>query len=229
MLRNQILIALTLVLLASAAYVGHETKKAGRLVLKEVQITGLVHIQADEILAAMDAKKGHPILGIDLENVRDQIERLPWVLSVQVKRRLPSDLMIRIIEKEAVVMSREKDQLLLLDKYGKIIKPLEQGDPIIPPVIVAAASVDGPAQVVDFVSLLEKHAWLKEHISEAVGLPGGRWTVYTKRGVKLLLSKRLEDELKLLKGLQDRYGILDRKIRQIELRIPGRVAVRLAL
>ena len=229
MLRNQILMALTLIVLVLAVYVGHETREAGRLLLKEVQITGLVHTQADEVLAVMDAKKGQSILAVDLEKVRDQIGQLPWVLSVQVRRHLPSALMIRIVEKEAVVMGREKDQLLLLDKHGKTIKPLGQGDPIIPPVIEAVTGVDAPAQVVYLAALLERHLWLKERVSEAVGLPGGRWTLYTKQGVRLLLSKRLENELELLKKLQDRYGILDRKIRQVELRIPGRVAVRLAL
>ena len=60
-------------------------------------------------------------------------------------------------------------------------------------------------------------------------MPGGRWTLYTKQGVKVLLSKRTDQELALLKRLQEQYAVLDRKIRQVELRIPGRAMVRFAL
>ena len=229
MLRKQIGVVLLVVLLLAAVMGWKEAKKPGRFPLQEVVLLGVKHAQIVQTLPTIGVDKGVNIWEIDLQKVHDRIESLPWVRSVRLKRLLPSTLVIRVMEKVAVSMSKEDDQLVLLDEYGMVIKPLEANDTLIAPVIIPARGDEPAAKVVWLTNLLAKHAWLRGRISEAVGLPGGRWTLYTKRGVKLLFSKHTDQEMELLKRLQEQYTILDRKIRQVELRIPGRVAVRSAL
>lgn len=229
MLRKRIGVVFWIGLLLLAVKGWHEAKKPGQFPLLEMRMSGLVRTHVSQALDVIGMKKGVNILAVDLQEVRTRVESLPWVRSARVKRQFPSTLTVRVVEKRAVGLSREKDQLVLLDEYGLVIKPLEEGDPLVAPVIVLARGTDRAARVVWLINLLAKHTWLGNRISEAVGLPGGRWTLYTKKGVKLLFSKRTDQELGLLKRLQKQYAILDRKIRQIELRIPGRVAVRSAL
>ncbi|MBF0590191.1 MAG: cell division protein FtsQ/DivIB [Magnetococcales bacterium] len=96
-----------------------------------------------------------------------------------------------------------------------------------PMVVTNEWSKDGPAKVVWLMNLLGRHPWLKDRITEAIGYAGNRWVLYTNRGVKLLLSNDADRELKFLSRLQKRYAILDRTVRQVELRIPGKAAVRM--
>ncbi|MBF0461568.1 MAG: FtsQ-type POTRA domain-containing protein [Magnetococcales bacterium] len=221
---------LFLIGLAAVAVLGwREVNKPGWFPLQEMRLSGLVNTPVTQATEAVGAEKGSNLLGVDPRTVQARMESLPWVRSVSVKRQFPSTLVIRVVERVAVGMVREQDRLFLVDEYGMTIKPLEKGDPLMLPIIVSAPGEEKAAQVVWLINLLAKHAWLQNRISEAVGLPGGRWTLYTKQGVKVLLSKRTDQELELLKRLQDQYAVLDRKIRQVELRIPGRAMVRFAL
>ncbi len=213
----------------AAIFGWHEVSQPGWFPLQEMRVSGLIHTSVAQATEAVGVEKGSNLLGVNPRTVQVRLESLPWVRSVHVKRQFPSILYIRVVEKVAVGMVREEDRLFLVDEYGVSIKPLEKGDPLMLPIIVSAPGEEKAAQVVWLINLLAKHAWLQQRISEAVGAPGGRWTLYTKQGVKLLLSNRTDQELDLLKRLQDQYAILDRKIRQVELRVPGRAMVRFAL
>ena len=215
--------------LFAAVKIWDEVQKPGRLPLQEVRLTGMIHTPVAQAMAVTGVQKGDNLLSINLNRIQQQMESLPWIRSVRVKRKFPSTLLIRVVEKVAVGMGRKQDQLVLLDEYGMVIKPVEVQDTLVTPIVVPARGHNQAAQVVWLINLLAKHGWLRDRISEAVGLPGGRWTLYTKKGVKLLFSKQTDQEMRLLQRLQDQYAILDRKISQVELRIPGRAAVRSAL
>ncbi|MEO5339366.1 MAG: FtsQ-type POTRA domain-containing protein [Magnetococcus sp. MYC-9] len=219
-----------LMALVGLAYLGwREVNKPGWLPVQEVRLSGLVNTPAAQAMEAVGTEKGSNLLGVNPRTVQTRMESLPWVRSASVKRQFPATLLVRVVERVAVGMIRDKDRLFLVDEYGTPIKPLEKSDPLMLPIIVPAPGEERGAQVVWLINLLAKHAWLRDRISEAVGLPGGRWTLYTKQGVKLLLSKRTDQELELLRRLQEQYAVLDRKIRQVELRIPGKAMVRFAL
>ncbi len=206
-----------------------EANKPGWFPLQEMRISGLANTTVVQATEVVGIEKGVNLLGVEPRSVKSRMETLPWVRSVHVKRQFPSTLIVRVVEKVAVGMVREKDRLFLVDEYGAIIKPLEKTDPLMLPIIVSAPGEEKAAQVVWLINLLSKHAWLKGRISEAVGLPGGRWALYTKQGVKLLLSQQTDQGLELLRRLQEQFAVLDRKIRQVELRIPGKAMVRFAL
>ncbi|MEO5363583.1 MAG: FtsQ-type POTRA domain-containing protein [Magnetococcus sp. DMHC-8] len=226
---KHIALSLLVGLIVAAVFGWREVNKPGWFPLQEMRIAGLVNTPVAQASEAVGVEKGANLLGVNPRTMQVRLESLPWIRSVHVKRQFPSTLSVRVVEKVAVGMVREDDRLFLVDEYGVNIKPLEKSDPLMLPIIVSAPSEEKAAQVVWLINLLARHAWLQGRISEAVSAPGGRWTLYTKQGVRLLLSRRTDQELALLKRLQDQYAILDRKIRQVELRIPGKAMVRFAL
>jgi cell division protein FtsQ len=229
MLRSQIAFFLLIFLLTSMVTGWREINKPGWFPLQEMRISGLVNTSVAVATEAVGIEKGSNLLTVHPKNVQSRLEAMPWIRSVHVKRQFPSTLLIRVVEKRAVGMVREGDRLFLVDEYGATVKPMEKEDPLMLPIIVSAPGEEKATQVVWLINLLSKHAWLQGRISEAVSYPGGRWTLYTKQGIKLLLSQRIDQELELLKRLQEQYAILDRKVRQVELRISGKAMVRFAL
>ncbi|MBF0417433.1 MAG: FtsQ-type POTRA domain-containing protein [Magnetococcales bacterium] len=201
-------------------------KRSNWFPLETIHIRGLVNIPNQVAVGAMETPKGTNLLAIDPETIRARLLALPWIHSVKVKRIFPSTLTVTLAEKSAVGLSRQGERLMVLDEYGMPIKPFEKGDPLLLPVITPLPGAKQAEQTVLLLNLLDKQAWIKDQISEAVGMPGGGWTLYTRRGVKLLLSNRAEQELSLLHRLQKRYKILDLRIRQVELRIANRIAIR---
>jgi cell division protein FtsQ len=206
-----------------------EAKKPGRFPLHEIHLEGVANTNVEQALEAIHIDKGVNLFTIDLDSVKKNLLTLPWIRSVRVKRVFPGSLTIELTEKIAVCMGKAGSQLNLLDEYGAVIKPVEVNDPLVFPVVVTAnREKDRAAKVVWLINLLGRHPWLKEQVSEVVGYAGSRWVLYTSRGIKILFSENADNELELLKRLHKRYNILGRQVRQVELRIPGRVAVRMA-
>ncbi len=220
-----------------------ELRKPGHFPFQEIHLTGAVQTAAVHVRRVVAVADGTNLLRVDPSTVRKRVLTLPWVRSVRVRRVFPGTLSIDLVEKVAVCMGREPgrgeqpDRVTLLDEYGMEIKRLEVGDPIVSPLVTVKSSAKSalrsrkgrPARIVRLINLLGKHGWLRGRLSEAVEVADDHWTLYTRKGVRLLISRDGDKELELLKRLQERYRILDRKIRQVELRIPGRVAVRAAL
>lgn len=217
-------------LVAGGGYLGwQEAVSQGRFPLQEIHFTGVNNTNVDKALELIAIDKGTNLFALDLDTVKKNLLTLPWIRSVRVKRVFPNLLSIIVTEKVAVCMGKEDNRLNLFDEYGTTIKHLEAGDPLIfPVVIVPNKGKNLGARVVWLINLLVKHPWLRAQISEAVGYAGNRWVLYTNKGIKLLLSQNADNELELLMRLQKRYNILNRNIKQVELRIPGRAAVRMA-
>ena len=206
-----------------------EAEKPGHFPLQEIHLEGVVNSDVEKALKKISTDKGVNLFTIDLDSVKKNLLTLPWIRTVRVKRVFPNSLSIKLTEKIAVCMGKDEDRLNLLDEYGSTIKLVEPRDPLVFPVVVMSHHTENqPAKVVWLINLLGRHPWLKDRVSEAIGYAGNRWVLYTKNGIKILLSEKADRELELLKRLQKHYDVLSRQIRQVELRIPGRVAVRMA-
>lgn len=76
---------------------------------------------------------GDNLLGLDLDQVRRNLEMIPLVRRVEVRRMLPNQLRIRLEERTAVarlhVSSRQlNDAVFWVDRSGVVIKPLKLTD-----------------------------------------------------------------------------------------------------
>ena len=76
---------------------------------------------------------GQNLLSVDLDQVRHNLEMLPLVRSVEVRRMLPDRLFIRVAERTAVARlraaSRELgDETFYIDRAGYVMKALKLAD-----------------------------------------------------------------------------------------------------
>jgi cell division septal protein FtsQ len=66
----------------------------------ELQTDGT--LQREQVLKAADLHEGSNIFGVNLASVRDRIQQLPQADEVEVVRKLPSEIDIRIVERKPV-------------------------------------------------------------------------------------------------------------------------------
>ena len=97
-----------LVLLCAAGYAGAR-EAVKRLVFEnpdyhvqtiELQTDGT--LQREQVLKAADLHEGANIFSVNLARMRDRIQQLPQADEVEVMRRLPSEIAIRIVERKPV-------------------------------------------------------------------------------------------------------------------------------
>lgn len=69
--------------------------------VRELAITGtLRHVQPDEVRAVAAPLLDAKLFELDLDAVRNAVERLPWVAHVRIDRQWPARLGVRITERE---------------------------------------------------------------------------------------------------------------------------------
>jgi hypothetical protein len=95
----------------------------------EVQTDGT--LQREQILRATDLEEGKNIFQVNLARVCDRLQRLPQVDEVQVVRKLPGEIDIRVIERKPVAWITDQKEIIdpfasqaafLVDGRGVLMK-----------------------------------------------------------------------------------------------------------
>jgi cell division septal protein FtsQ len=109
-----------------------------RFALREIRADATLHVSHGEILALAGAQAGDRLLAIDTDAIAARVATHPWIASVRVRRQLPSELVIEVVERRAVA-SALLGTLYLIDEAGRPFKraTLDEADGL--PVITGVA------------------------------------------------------------------------------------------
>lgn len=77
--------------------------------------------------ARLETLAGSHILLLGIQEIESRLESHPWFRGVQMSKRLPSHVEIRILERRAVALLRTPDELSYLDSDGRPIARYETG------------------------------------------------------------------------------------------------------
>jgi cell division protein FtsQ len=113
------------VVLGGLAWGGYEAAlravDAPALRVQHIAIEGNVRLSASEAGALLDGLKGENLLLTNLERWRERLQASSWVTDAVLRRRLPSTVEVRIVEREPVGIARLRDELYLVDAAGGVI------------------------------------------------------------------------------------------------------------
>ncbi len=93
---------------------------ADRFRLRALEVQGLRILEGEDILAASGLRTGDNLFALDLPQVRNNIEQLPWVQQVRLHRKPPDRLSIRITERQRQAWV-ELDELYGVDSEGVVL------------------------------------------------------------------------------------------------------------
>jgi cell division septal protein FtsQ len=124
-------------LVCGAVYVG--AREAARRLffenpdyqLKTIELQTDGTLQREQVLKAADLREGENIFSVNLARVRDRIQELPQIDDVEVIRKMPSEIDVRIVERKPVAwLTSDKeisdpfvsDAAFLIDARGVLMK-----------------------------------------------------------------------------------------------------------
>src|ERR1700704_5203413 len=79
--------------------------------LSQIEILTDGTLQRDQVLKAAELREGGNIFGVDLGQVRDRLQQLPQVDEVQVIRKLPGEIDVRITERKPIAWITSDKQI----------------------------------------------------------------------------------------------------------------------
>jgi cell division protein FtsQ len=217
---------------AAGAAVGH----AGFMV-SGYQIVGLNHMNrslidgvvTDELRRAADdaGTDKAPQALVNAPEIRERLLKFGWIKDARILRRLPDTLVIDIVERKAAALWQSQGQLALIDSEGVVLDrvPVDQM-PDLPLLIGPGAN----AEEEELSRLMADVPTLKPQLASATWVGGRRWDLNFQSGETVALP---EGELAARTALdkfakQDKAsGLLGRGIVRFDLRVPGKMIVRL--
>jgi len=200
------------------------------------QIVGLHHMSrgpidevvTDELHRAQFAGNGKAAQAlVDVSAIRQRLLQFGWVKDARVSRRLPDTLVIDIVERTPAALWQNQGRLALIDGEGVVLDrvPVDKM-PDLP--LLIGPGANGQAQELE--SLMASVPTLKPQLASATWVGGRRWDLNFQSGEILALPEgEAAAKMALAKfaRLDKSSGLLGRGIVRFDLRVPGKMIVRL--
>lgn len=230
--------ALLIVAIAATLATGHRGERLAQAVtaavdgrfgqagfkLAAIHVEGASKMATPDIVAAAQVYKDQPLLGLNLDTVRQRVEQVGWVKEARVVRLLPDTLVIAVKERRQLAIWQHGGKTVVIDEQGRVIPEADAGRFPSLPLVVGAG---GAEQAPNILPVLVQRPKLMERMDALVRVDNRRWDLRMKDGGLIQLPAVGEEEaLMQLEQLDQRSRILDLGFARIDLRNPDVVAVR---
>lgn len=191
----------------------------------EVRITGQQNTALKQVRAALALYDGQSIVSLDLENMLERVEALPWVKKATIVRVMPDALEVSIIEHDAAALWQENGKLYLVNQAGEVITDQELEKFTALPHVVGTGANENLGSL-----LIMKDAYpeLFSQVKSAVWIGGRRWDMNLHNGIKIKLpEKGPELAWQKLYEYDSKQKILAKEVVIVDLRQHGKTILRL--
>ena len=196
------------------------------LSLQTVEVHGRSETKQKDIVGALGAPRGAPLLSLDIDAMRERLAALPWIVSAEIERRYPDRLVVTVKEAEPLALWQRQQKLFLVSRTGKVIETADLRKYAKLLVIVGDSA---PERAESLFDLLAQQPKLKERVTAAVFVGKRRWNLRFDNGVDVKLPEENPGAAwSRLADLQSQHGILEKDVRIIDLRLPDQVVLRRA-
>jgi cell division protein FtsQ len=193
--------------------------------VREVYVDGRKESTRKLLLKALRVKIGDPILFFEADTARDRLRRIPWIESVRVERRLPDTIKVFLKEREPIAIWQRNKRFVLIDKEGTVIGPDELERFRHLKIVVGP---DAPKHAPALLAMLNKEPELMDRVTHATWVSGRRWNVRIENAIDVRLpADNPEEAWRKLTKMEKEFGLLNRDITVVDMRVPGRMTVRM--
>lgn len=196
--------------------------------IDDIVITGRDKTAKQDILNALQLSRETNILNLDLRDLQQKVEQLPWVRHAVVKRRFfPNIIQIDIRERQVQSIWQLDHKFRPIDGEGNVIEADYTPDhPIL--LIVGEGT---PENITALMKSITDDQNIFQRIKVANYISGRRWNIVlddVENGITVKLpEKHIDEAWKKLLKLNTTQGLLKRKLTIIDLRFPNKVIVKL--
>ena len=195
--------------------------------VKSIDVRGIRRMDPRPVyeLAADQKTTAMPLL--DVASIRERLLEYGWVKDARVSRRFPDTLVIDIVERQPAALWQDEDRLTLIDREGVVLDrvPVSQM-PDLPLLIGKGAN----EHAIGLDTLLGRAPSLKPQLVSATWVGERRWDLAFQSGETVSLPEgnvAAATALTRFARMDKSAGLLGRGIHRFDLRIPGKMTVRL--
>lgn len=206
--------------------VGEAIGRAG-FTVKRVDVVGIHHMDSAPVYRIALDQRSMAMPLVDVSDIRQRLLHFGWVKDARVSRRLPDTLVVDIVERKPAALWQDSQRLALIDSDGVVIDrvPVTQM-PDLPLLIGPGANLHER----NLNALLDAAPTLRPQLVSASWVGGRRWDLNLQTGETIALPEGEKDAKTALAKFADldkTTGLLGRGLLRFDLRLPGKMIVRL--
>ncbi len=191
--------------------------------LDSIEVTGQTLTSDAEIATLLTAGMGNSTLTFDVQKAQARLSWLAAVESAKVRKIYPDRIVVELVEHKPAVRWRVGETTWLLDERGRRIGTDIASYTDLPLVIGQGAADDA----VPMVRIMERHPQLMDGLAALSRIGDRRWDLIYRSGLRVQLPEQgVALALNRLEDYQRDYRLLERDVTQIDLRVPGFVALK---
>lgn len=191
--------------------------------VRNVLVEGRIETKSGDILAALKAERGAPLLAIDVAAAKARLEGLPWIKSAEVERQLPDTVRVKVEERKPFALWQLGQRLSVIDREGVVILKDNVARFANRPLVVGEGAERRAAEILDLVAT---EPGISNTVEVAVLVSGRRWNLRLKGGIEVRLpEERMDAAWHRLARMERETRLLNKAITAIDLRQPDRVIV----
>ena len=132
--------------------------------VQNIMVEGRVYTDPNVLLGLVNMREGDPLFAFNPREAKDLIERISWVKSVSVERRLPDTIYIELTERTPLALYQRKSGSVLIDAEGQALTDfkLERfGD------LITVSGTGANKEAALLLSLLESEPDVRQYVRTA--------------------------------------------------------------
>ena len=170
--------------------------------LEEVEVTGSTHYTQEEIVTASGLEPGDNLYLMNKYAVAERIRRLPYVETVQIRRRLPATITVRVTETNHVAGIVQGGDLWLVSPNLRLLEKL-------------------PASLCDSYCLIRGVTLTEPAVGAAARIPEEGRAAPLQQLLTALSSKDMTDETNVI-DLTDETAVTLEYAQRFRVLVPAR-------
>ena len=200
--------------------------RAVGLGIDSVTISGISELKEREILAYAGIKARNSLPYLDAVGIRERLLLVPLIKDAEVRKLYPDHLSISIVERQPYALWQKGGQIAIVSADGMPIDTMHDDKYVDLPLIVGE---NANARLGEYTRIVAAAGDLSSRIRAGALVAQRRWTLHTTDGIEIRLPERdPEGAIANLARIQRDSRILDKDIVALDLRVPGRIEVRLS-
>ena len=196
------------------------------LTIEEILVVGRHETKLSDLMSAIDARRGDPILTFKPSTARRRLLQLGWIADANVERRIPNTIYVHLVERRPIAIWQHNEQFALVDADGMVIGDSDVKDSR---GLMLIVGTEAPRHAATLLTMLNTHPQLMERVVDAVRVADRRWNLRFDNDVDVRLpEENPQAAWDRLAELQVEHSLLERDIIAIDLRVPERLVVRVS-
>jgi cell division protein FtsQ len=192
----------------------------------QVEVTGLKNLKRVDVHVAVARAGGGSMLFTNVDSIRAEVEKIPWVKSATISRQLPDRMAVQIVERTPAALWQLRGRMVVIDLSGKVLETRNLRHFAALPLVVGEGANSRVAMLLDDMDQVPA---LKAKVDVMIWNGNRRWDVQFKSGDTLQLPEgrsEAQAALTAFAQLEAANGLLGKGVGQFDMRVADRLFIR---